>query len=1048
MTLPQRHPLFLSLLFLFFLPSIANASDYWQQEVNYRIDVTLASDLRTITGTIDIQYINNSPDTLRVLYLKAFPNAVQRGSYADLAARQRNEWALAGIKPENEASLTLVPIPERTRDGSVRSEQSPPFTVDNSIITVTLNHPIAQGDTAKLKYGLKTVLPNGNEMRMGKFQRVSKAAYWYPQVCVYDRKLGWVNAQYIGWGECYGDFGTFDVTITAPEDQIVASTGVLVNESEAIPDSLRQQYDLSNFLKPKSDWPNFQFDSSKTKTWHFVAEKTNDFAFSCSNNWCLDTTSYKGVQIVAYALREKANGWKDAARIGREAIETYSDKFLPYQWPVIRICDAYSGMEFPMLANCGGSAPSPGYYVVIYHEVGHQWFMGMIGSNQIDRPFIDEGFNVLGEHVTMEKYLGRNGNMDNFQTWYRRAFAPSTEDRDDRGFRPLMLLQQQGMDKPMVFNYDQGEEYFPWRVSAYYKSAAMHYSLRSLLGDSAYFAAMQHYCKEWVFKHPYEDDFTQAMEDATGLELDPFLDQWYYTRDRLDYALDDVSSSLSANEKEFTHSIKLKRPGKFVAPVEIAVIWDQGDTSMYLVTPEGMEFARPEYRLLPTWNQFRRYSDKYEFTIRSERQIKKVVLDPENISMDIDRLNNASGLFPPTEFRFDNMKFDRTPVNTYALRVRPDFWYDTPNGFQIGAHSHGSYLEEVQKFSLDARIGTKSGRPTVDYRWSNPFKPFGNMSSLETRILLSDYRQMYQVSLDKTYKRWYSRPDRVFVHFDHSLIVSRPENSNRFVAPPDNFTQYLADPNWEMSRIWTSSAQVGWLTTFRNGELRVAGNSQAVVYGEFDENRSAIEDRIDAHLRLSNAKRTWMDLSGGFNFTFGRPPAQFVRQLSRARAIDAFSDSKLFRSPGTFPTKWQSDFYLSGGPVRGYQDRPIWFYDSWNGSLEITPPDILPFRWFKKLPLVGGFLSRTDHSVWVDAAWITMQGSEYDYRAPIRTSETALDGKQLRSYTSAGFSLNFPPVWSQHHVRLDFPLYINRPAPGEREFAFRFSAAWILPLKW
>lgn len=1036
------------LLTLTLFPVCVAASDYWQQTVNYRINVTLASDLRTITGTIDIQYINNSPDTLRLLYLKAFPNAIQRGSYADLAARQRNEWELAGIKPEDQASLTLVPIPERTRDGSVRSKLSPPFEVDNTLITVALNEPLLPGDTVDLKYGFKTILPNGNEMRMGKFREVTKAAYWYPQVCVYDRKLGWANAQYIGWGECYGDFGTFDVTITAPEDQIVAATGALVNETEVMPDSLRQLCDLSNFLKPKSEWPKFRFDSTKTKTWHFVASNTNDFAFSTSNNWCLDTTSYNGVLIVAYALRDKAKGWQTAARIGREAIETYSEKFLPYQWPVIRICDAYSGMEFPMLANCGGSASSPGYYVVIYHEVGHQWFMGMIGSNQIDRPFIDEGFNVLGEHVTMEKYLGRDGNMNNFRSWYQRAFAPSSEDRDDRGFRPLMLLQQQGMDKPMIFSYDQGEEYFPWRVSAYYKSAAMHYSLRSLLGDSTYFAAMQHYCKQWVFKHPYEDDFTEAMESATGLDLDPFLDQWYCSRERLDYAADDVASSHDDNSKEYAHTIKLKRPGRFVAPIEVAVIWDQGDTSMYLVTPEGMEFARPGYRLLPVWNQFRRYSDKYEFTIRSERQIKRVVLDPDNLSMDINRLNNATGWFPPVELRLDNMKYDRTPVNKYALRLRPDLWFDTPNGLQVGFHGHGSYLEEVNKFSLDARIGTKSGKPVVDYKTSNPFKPFGHMSSLGARVLLSDYRQMYQVNLDKTFKRWYSRPDRVFLHFDHSLIISHPENSDRFATPPNNFSKYLADPNWEMSQIWTSSAQIGWLKTFHHGELRVEGTSQAVVYGEYDENRSAIEDRVEANLKLLPAKNTAVDIRAGCNLTFGRPPAQFVRQLSRARAVDAFTESKLFRSPGSFPTDWQSDFYLAGGPVRGYQDRAIWFYDSWNGSLEITPPDIFPFRWFRQVPLVGGLLSRTDHSIWVDAAWITMQNSEYDYRAPISSSETAIDGKRFRSYSSAGFSLNFPPVWSQHYVRLDFPLYLNHPAPGDKEFTFRFSAAWVLPVKW
>lgn len=1026
--------------------STTAATPYWQQEVNYRMEIALAPDLRTITGTIEIQYINNSSDTLRTLYIKAFPNAIQRGSYADFVARKRNEWDLAELKPDASASLTLVPMPERTRDGSVLSPLSPPFEVDNTIITVTLNAPIVPGDTADLKYGFKTILPSGNEMRMGKFGGTTKAAYWYPQVCVYDHRLGWVNAQYIGWGECYGDYGKFDVTITAPEDQIVAATGELVNESEVIPDSLRQLYDLSNFLKPRAEWPKFSFDSATTKTWHFVAEHVNDFAFTCSNNWCIDTTSTNGVKIVAYALRNKANGWKDAAKLTRQEIETYSQLFVPYAWPVIRVCDAYSGMEFPMLADCGGQDPSPGFKVVVYHEVGHQWFMGMIGSNQVDRPFLDEGFNVLGEHVTMEKYQGRAGNMNSFHNWYQRKFAPWSEDRDDRGFRPLMLLMQQGMDKPMVFSYDQGEEYWPWRVSAYYKTAAMHYSLRSLLGDSAYFAAMQHYCHKWLFKHPYEDDFTQAMEEATGLELDPFLQQWYHSRDRLDYSIDGFSSKFDG--KMYTHTIKLSRPGKFVAPVELAVIWEQGDTSMFTIPPEGMAFARPGYRLLPTWNQFRRYSDRYEVPLRAERKIKKIVIDPENISIDINRLNNSTGFMPPMEVRFDNMKYDRTPVNKYKLRIRPDLWYDEPNGLAIGYHGHGAYLEEVRWYSLDARVGTRSGRSTVDFGVSTPFTPFGPMSIIGTRAVWSDYRAAFQISLDKTFKRWYSRPDRIALHFDHSLMISSPENSDPMSFPPARNLKYLPDPNWEMSKIWTSSARAGWVRTFRRGSFRLEGNSQAVIYGDSDLNRASIEDRVQGQLRFTNKQRTWLELAGGFNFTFGRPPSQFVRHLSRARSVDAFLDSKVFRTPGTFPTDWQDDFYLSGGPVRGYQDRMVWLFDSWNGSLELTPPDLLPYRWIRKLPLIGGFLSKTDQSFFVDAAALTMQGSEYQYRSPIVASETRASGKKYRGYVSSGVSLIFPPVWSQHHVRLDFPVYLNRPAPGDKEFDFRFSAAWILPLKW
>jgi len=1019
------------------LPAFSSGeSAYWQQEVNYKLDVTLQRDLRTIFGTIDIEYINNSPDSLDRLYLKAFPNAIQKGSYGDQKLRKMNDYSFAVLKPDQEGSLKLTELVNSQRFYNK-------LEFDNTIITVFLTESLQHGDTAHLSFGFTTVLPSPHNLRMGLQQNTTKAAYWYPQVCVYDRRQGWVNSQYINWGETYGDYGRFDVSITAPENQIIAATGELVNEKEVLPDSLREALDIKNYIKEKSEWPKLHFDSTNMKTWHYVAENVNDFAFTCSNDYCIDSGSVNGVKVVAYALKRKAKGWLKAVELGKQSIETFSEVMYPYQWPVIRICDAFSGMEFPMLTNCGGEEPSPRFALLLYHEIGHQWFMGQVGSNQVDRPFLDEGFTTHIEHIAMEKYLGRDGNYDNFTNWYQKLVAPPTEDRDERGFRPLLLVMKHGYDKPMVFSYDQGEEYFPYRYSAYYKSAAMHYSLRSILGDSAYFKAMHHYCNKWFFKHPYEDDFVQAMEEATGLELDAYFQQWFHSRHRLDYAFD--GKKTTQRDNTYTHQLRIKRPGLFVAPIDMAVIWEQGDTSFYTVSPEGMAYQKPGYELLPEWAQFRRLNDRYECTVSSLHRIKKVVLDPYNLLMDIDRTNNQSGFWWPTEVRLDNLKYDRVPVNHYALRLRPDLWYDDPNGLQLGVHAHGSYLEIEKKFSLEARIGAESERPAVDLELSTPFVPFGNNSKVSTRILRADKRTFINYTLEKKFKPFYSRPD--FDLFRLELNYLNVDGSQRYLFSPlpSEAIKYLPDLTWEAAPTGNANIKLGCFRTFRNGSYSLYSSSTGGGNIERVGNRGFLESIQRAKLFVKPGDQLFITVQSHWHGTLGNPPSQFVNHLSRVSSVTRFTESKVFRSPGTFPTNWEDDFYLFNGIVRGYQDRTIYLTQSFGGSAEFGCPMFPTETVFKKIPAIGNFLSSVNISIFAEGAFIEMQNKERNYPLPIRASETISHPGEKIFYCSSGISLSFPPVWSQHKVRLDFPLYLNKPAAGDKEFEFRFSAAWILP---
>ncbi|RME31632.1 MAG: hypothetical protein D6800_00595, partial [Candidatus Zixiibacteriota bacterium] len=517
--------------------------------------------------------------------------------------------------------------------------------------------------------------------------------------------------------------------------------------------------------------------------------------------------------------------------------------------------------------------------LLLYHEIGHQWFMGQVGSNQVDRPYLDEGFTTHAEHVIMEKYFGRHDNWNHYTTWYQKTFAPPISDRNQRGFRPFLLLMKQGLDRPGLFTYDAGEEYVPYRTSAYYKSASMHYSLRSILGDSAYFAAMRHYCDDWFFAHPYEEDFTRAMEEATGLELDEYLNQWYFSRKRIDYAYAG-KKTVRTSEGGYRHTITLKRYGGFVAPVDVAVIWPQGDTSWYTVPPEGMAFAKPGYRVLPLWPQFRQGSRKYQFAIKAHRPIRKVIVDPHNLLADINRLNNSSGLLPPIEVRFDNLKYDRTPVNRYALRLRPDFWYDEPNGVLLGVHAHGSYLQTDHRFSLDAALGTESWRPYVDASYATPFAPFGPQSSVGYRVLRADYRTYFVNSWEKSFRKWVSRPDREEFTLKLGLLDLDADQADRFQPIPAKQRAYLPDRTWDARTTWFAQVSALSLHTFRYGSYWLSSSNLLGAYETSGDDGGFSVNEERAGLTFSSGKTRWRARLFALTTT-GRPPAQYLSHLSR-----------------------------------------------------------------------------------------------------------------------------------------------------------------------
>ena len=465
-----------ALFFTFFCLIIRPASAqraYWQQDVAYQMDVTLDRDGRTLLGHLKFHYCNNSPDTLGELRFHAHYNAMRPGSPTDRRWRSLGHRGIASTPPQDYASLNVHNLMD-DRNRPIQAE------FDYSIFRVPLHDPLPPGGELWLTMDFSSRIPGPSVgMRTAAAYGQLKVAHWYPQVCVYDPVTGWVDNQYLGRGEAYGEFGIYDVSITLPETFIVGATGVLLNRLLVLPDTLLEALDLDNFknLPWGSASEAVIGKPAPTKTWHFRAENVHDFAFVADPLFCIDRDRCGNTDIWIFARREHASGWDDAARVTRQGMEILEREIGPFPYPEFTVVDCYSGMEYPGIVFCGGRSPS--YKLLIWHEMTHNYFMGALGSNQTDRPFMDEGFTTYWEIRIMEELLG----LENIHLGHWGPWQVTDLDRWHRGFRPYLQWQKSGFALPLHIESDLPAVYLQYRVSAYYKPVCMLFALQYLVEE-------------------------------------------------------------------------------------------------------------------------------------------------------------------------------------------------------------------------------------------------------------------------------------------------------------------------------------------------------------------------------------------------------------------------------------------------------------------------------------------------------------------------------------------------------------------------------------
>ncbi len=679
---------------------------YWQQDVHYNIKAEINDSSDILSGSEELTYWNNSPYSISYVYFHLYSNAQTKDSYlADLYKNNNYHLKFGKYRSQN-----LGTVVEKINVNGVELKTE----LDNTILKVYLPKVLNSGESMTLNLDFKTYFDReAIRNRMKLFNSFGKKHYdvvhWYPRITVIDQKFVWNTDQHMDH-EFYGDFGSYHVEMTLPNNYVADGTGVLTNEKEVLPDELRKKLDISNFLQKPFNAPPSEIikrDGSK-KIWKFSAINVHDFAFTADPNYRIGESNWDGVRCIALVQEPHAAGWHNATKLIAKVLEINSYNIGPYHHPKMIVADAQDGMEYPMLTLCGGYDPD--YRTLFVHEMTHNWFQGMLGNNENYRAYMDEGFT---QFYTADTYQFIDGPITIEQPIKGKYISRFTEPRrviDDEIYTSFynntVTKNEEVALNTHADDFNGGIRHGGGYGQSYTKTAAMLKNLEYVLGRALFDKSMQHYFKQWKFCHPYPEDFRNSIIQFSGVDLNWFFDQWLETSKTIDYKVGRVK-----NKGNGVYEITFKRKGSMQMPIDFAVI-DKNDSARHFYIPNTW-FEKPTgATTLPRWIGWGpKLKTSYTATIHIGTTLKNVIIDPSYRLADVDMTNNSKT--GRVHLRFDSKVYNPPVWKRYDMRARPGLWYNGYDGLKFGALLSGDYLNTKHVFEFGLWYSSGLGQAYV-----------------------------------------------------------------------------------------------------------------------------------------------------------------------------------------------------------------------------------------------------------------------------------------------------------------------------------------------
>jgi hypothetical protein len=601
---------------------------YWQQHVDYKIDVTMDVKTYQYKGKQTLVYTNNSPDTLRRVYYHLFNNAFQPGSAMDariksivdpdrrmfkkvkVEGKESKESRIATLKPNE---IGYRKISNLKQDGLVAKNK-----VVGTILEVDLANPILPGLSSTFLLDFDGQVPiqirrSGRNNIEGVELSMSQ---WYPKMAEYDFE-GWQADPYIA-REFHGVWGNFDVKITIDKNYILGGSGYLQNKNEI---GYNYQDSGIEVKHPKN---------TKTLTWHFTAPNVHDFTWAADKDYIHDTAQVPNGATLHFLYKNNdkiIENWKNLQPKTVQLMQIYNKTIgnYPYkQYSVIQGGDG--GMEYAMCTLILGEGTFEGLLGVTAHEMAHSWFQHVLASNESKNAWMDEGFTSWLENYGLNEIAEKkqeNPHADSYAGYY--------------------ALVKSGKEQPQTTHADRYDENRSYSIDAYSKGNIFLSQLEYLIGKANLMKTLKRYYANYKFTHPTPNDIKHTAEKVSGANLDWYLNDWTKTTNTIDYGIKTVEESgdfIGQHTK-----VILERIGRMPMPLDIVVNYEDGTQENFYIPQTLMRYTKENQNpaikrtVLEAWDWA---FPTFEFKINNEKSpIKNITIDPSGLMADVNKTNNV-----------------------------------------------------------------------------------------------------------------------------------------------------------------------------------------------------------------------------------------------------------------------------------------------------------------------------------------------------------------------------------------------------------------------
>ena len=532
--------------------------NYWQNHARYTIRVSVAPPDRTIRGSEDIVYVNESPDTLPALGIKLFMNIHKPGAPRDGGAGPN--YLTSGVQ-----------IDRATVNG-----QPARFNAANAFTNARLPLPnrLAPHDSVRLSFDWHYELAR-DAGREGMIDSTTfYLAYFYPRVAVRDDYNGWDQMDFLDGQEFYSDFNDYDVTVTVPANYLVWGTGTLTNAAQVLQPAIAQRFqasltsDQTIRVATKDELAQRSVTAAGPNAWHFTSSNVPDVALGLSDHydWDAGSLDIDGRRVsVQAAYNDTAQDFHHMVQMARGSLDWLSHNWpgVPYPYEKTTVFQGGAGMEYPMMVNDDAYADTTFAKFVAAHEIAHTYFPFYMGINETRYAFMDEGWATTFEYLLNQHDMGPARATGFYQQFRVNGWAADPSPTED-----LPIITPEDVLRAQA-----------WGNNAYGKASLGYLALKDLLGDDAFRRSLHGFMDRWHGKHPIPWDFFNSVNDISGRNLNWFWNAWYFSNGYIDFGVSDVRRARGG------YAVSLRNIGGMPAPVDLVLGYSDGSADTLHQTP-------------------------------------------------------------------------------------------------------------------------------------------------------------------------------------------------------------------------------------------------------------------------------------------------------------------------------------------------------------------------------------------------------------------------------------------------------------------------------